>query len=173
MKRKFKTIQFLDFSFLFTNFPLYYLCKYYYNTAKKSWKLCFQDFLKQGMRESNSHQRFWRPLSYHLTNFIILTIRSNLLGKQGIWHATCHFGKQGIGAHTALFCQKLVGEYPQAPIKIFNFEQRSSSLFLKNLIQKSSFCFRGFRELCPLTSCDGGYPPRLACYITQFHDFSF
>ena len=21
-----------------------------------------------GMRESNSHQRFWRPLSYHLTN---------------------------------------------------------------------------------------------------------
>ena len=25
-------------------------------------------FLKQGMRESNSHQRFWRPLSYHLTN---------------------------------------------------------------------------------------------------------
>ena len=22
----------------------------------------------QGMRESNSHQRFWRPLSYHLTN---------------------------------------------------------------------------------------------------------
>ena len=28
----------------------------------------FQRFLKQGMRESNSHQRFWRPLSYHLTN---------------------------------------------------------------------------------------------------------
>ena len=25
-------------------------------------------FLEQGMRESNSHQRFWRPLSYHLTN---------------------------------------------------------------------------------------------------------
>ena len=25
-------------------------------------------FYKQGMRESNSHQRFWRPLSYHLTN---------------------------------------------------------------------------------------------------------
>src|SRR5699024_843813 len=24
--------------------------------------------LEQGMRESNSHQRFWRPLSYHLTN---------------------------------------------------------------------------------------------------------
>ena len=23
---------------------------------------------QQGMRESNSHQRFWRPLSYHLTN---------------------------------------------------------------------------------------------------------
>lgn len=23
---------------------------------------------EQGMRESNSHQRFWRPLSYHLTN---------------------------------------------------------------------------------------------------------
>ena len=28
-------------------------------------KLCFHE---QGMRESNSHQRFWRPLSYHLTN---------------------------------------------------------------------------------------------------------
>ena len=26
------------------------------------------DFFQQGMRESNSHQRFWRPLSYHLTN---------------------------------------------------------------------------------------------------------
>ena len=25
-------------------------------------------FIQQGMRESNSHQRFWRPLSYHLTN---------------------------------------------------------------------------------------------------------
>ena len=28
----------------------------------------FTRFVKQGMRESNSHQRFWRPLSYHLTN---------------------------------------------------------------------------------------------------------
>ena len=31
-----------------------------------TWILSF--FQKQGMRESNSHQRFWRPLSYHLTN---------------------------------------------------------------------------------------------------------
>ena len=28
----------------------------------------FQAPKEQGMRESNSHQRFWRPLSYHLTN---------------------------------------------------------------------------------------------------------
>ena len=28
----------------------------------------FQPSLEQGMRESNSRQRFWRPLSYHLTN---------------------------------------------------------------------------------------------------------
>ena len=28
----------------------------------------FQAPTEQGMRESNSHQRFWRPLSYHLTN---------------------------------------------------------------------------------------------------------
>ena len=40
---------------------------------KKSWKaLQLQGFpasiLEQGMRESNSRQRFWRPLSYHLTN---------------------------------------------------------------------------------------------------------
>ena len=28
----------------------------------------FQHLPEQGMRESNSHQRFWRPLSYHLTN---------------------------------------------------------------------------------------------------------
>ena len=28
----------------------------------------FQPFIEQGMRESNSRQRFWRPLSYHLTN---------------------------------------------------------------------------------------------------------
>ena len=28
----------------------------------------FQPFPEQGMRESNSRQRFWRPLSYHLTN---------------------------------------------------------------------------------------------------------
>ena len=27
-----------------------------------------KSFKQQGMRESNSHQRFWRPLSYHLTN---------------------------------------------------------------------------------------------------------
>ena len=30
--------------------------------------LYLHSFLIQGMRESNSHQRFWRPLSYHLTN---------------------------------------------------------------------------------------------------------
>ena len=28
----------------------------------------FHTLYQQGMRESNSHQRFWRPLSYHLTN---------------------------------------------------------------------------------------------------------
>ena len=28
----------------------------------------FWPFSQQGMRESNSRQRFWRPLSYHLTN---------------------------------------------------------------------------------------------------------
>ena len=28
----------------------------------------FTVLFAQGMRESNSHQRFWRPLSYHLTN---------------------------------------------------------------------------------------------------------
>ena len=39
-------------------------CKY----IKKSLELSFKASSKQGMRESNSHQRFWRPLSYHLTN---------------------------------------------------------------------------------------------------------
>ena len=29
---------------------------------------------KQGMRESNSRQRFWRPLSYHLTNPLCVSI---------------------------------------------------------------------------------------------------
>ena len=32
-------------------------------------------FHKQGMRESNSRQRFWRPLSYHLTNPLYLILR--------------------------------------------------------------------------------------------------
>ena len=35
---------------------------------KESSLYCFPNFKRQGMRESNSHQRFWRPLSYHLTN---------------------------------------------------------------------------------------------------------
>ena len=30
------------------------------------------------MRESNSHQRFWRPLSYHLTNPLYYKIIANL-----------------------------------------------------------------------------------------------
>ena len=34
------------------------------NTLPKGFHTLYQ----QGMRESNSHQRFWRPLSYHLTN---------------------------------------------------------------------------------------------------------
>ena len=35
---------------------------------------------KQGMRESNSHQRFWRPLSYHLTNplhYLLYTFKTS------------------------------------------------------------------------------------------------
>ena len=39
--------------------------------TKEPETLIFQAILalyEQGMRESNSHQRFWRPLSYHLTN---------------------------------------------------------------------------------------------------------
>ena len=32
------------------------------------------DLFQQGMRESNSHQRFWRPLSYHLTNPLCLLL---------------------------------------------------------------------------------------------------
>ena len=41
----------------------------YHSTTKSSEHLYFkaiQSFLEQGMRESNSRQRFWRPLSYHL-----------------------------------------------------------------------------------------------------------
>ena len=37
-----------------------------------------QLFQKQGMRESNSHQRFWRPLSYHLTNPLSVLISALL-----------------------------------------------------------------------------------------------
>ena len=33
-------------------------------------------FSVQGMRESNSHQRFWRPLSYHLTNPLYCLLKS-------------------------------------------------------------------------------------------------
>ena len=36
-----------------------------YSTKKALYSQCLK---LQGMRESNSHQRFWRPLSYHLTN---------------------------------------------------------------------------------------------------------
>ena len=45
----------------------------------------FQAPKEQGMRESNSHQRFWRPLSYHLTNPLqsILYILSKL---HTCWH---------------------------------------------------------------------------------------
>ena len=31
-------------------------------------------FLEQGMRESNSHQKFWRLLSYHLTNPLYIIV---------------------------------------------------------------------------------------------------
>ena len=34
----------------------------------------FRLFCEQGMRESNSRQRFWRPLSYHLTNPLYINI---------------------------------------------------------------------------------------------------
>ena len=44
---------------------------------KRAWKpfIDFQAPKVQGMRESNSHQRFWRPLSYHLTNPLYLISR--------------------------------------------------------------------------------------------------
>ena len=44
---------------------------------KRAWKpfIDFQAPKVQGMRESNSHQRFWRPLSYHLTNPLYLILR--------------------------------------------------------------------------------------------------
>ena len=54
---------------------------------KRAWKpfIDFQAPKVQGMRESNSHQRFWRPLSYHLTNPLqsILYILSKL---HTCWH---------------------------------------------------------------------------------------
>ena len=37
-------------------------------SVKTSISKAFHDLFKQGMRESNSHQKFWRLLSYHLTN---------------------------------------------------------------------------------------------------------
>ena len=51
-----------------------------FQNIKKASKHKFTSFtLEQGMRESNSHQRFWRPLSYHLTNplYIFRAIVSN------------------------------------------------------------------------------------------------
>ena len=38
----------------------------------------------QGMRESNSHQRFWRPLSYHLTNPLCTNIDYHFHGNLSI-----------------------------------------------------------------------------------------
>ena len=49
---------------------------YYFFTLKNRRKI---DGFKQGMRESNSHQKFWRLLSYHLTN--PLYIMNKALGK--------------------------------------------------------------------------------------------
>ena len=57
---------------------------------------------KQGMRESNSHQRFWRPLSYHLTNPLYRGLLSQATGivycdkyhLSRIFHLFCIFFKK-------------------------------------------------------------------------------
>ena len=58
------------------------------------------------MRESNSHQRFWRPLSYHLTNPLCTNIDYHLNGNLSI-----------------LFYSFIKGMYLQ------NFIQRFTSFF--------------------------------------------
>ena len=44
---------------------------------------------RQGMRESNSHQKFWRLLSYHLTN--PLYCMKKALGSHQMLHMLCTF----------------------------------------------------------------------------------
>ena len=40
----------------------------------KKWSLEKSRLHQQGMRESNSHQKFWRLLSYHLTNPLYIIV---------------------------------------------------------------------------------------------------
>ena len=61
---------------------LYYRKKYmkinenYLNKKTGNSQLCFR-FDVQGTRESNSHQRFWRPLSCHLTSPLYMKKEGN------------------------------------------------------------------------------------------------
>ena len=41
---------------------------------RKKWSLEKSRLHQQGMRESNSHQKFWRLLSYHLTNPLYIIV---------------------------------------------------------------------------------------------------
>ena len=90
----------------------------------------FQHFLKQGMRESNSHQRFWRPLSYHLTNPLYINIMR-------VFHP--HI------LYTFIFCFSILFSF--VPSKLHT-DLTNQTLLSKN--GHLDFFFRNFRK--PVTS---------------------
>ena len=58
------------------------------------------------MRESNSHQRFWRPLSYHLTNPLWLPLTTFKY-----YHKKASLSNCNYFVYKPSYCQVIVGKY--------------------------------------------------------------
>ena len=103
---------------------------------KRAWKpfIDFQAPKVQGMRESNSHQRFWRPLSYHLTNPLYLYKKRWLIKSHFHLYLQNH-------THYIIFLWTL-----QVLFSISNNSLRSSFRPISNSQLHTSLCFHP----CPI-----------------------
>ena len=138
------------------------------------------------MRESNSHQRFWRPLSYHLTNplyghcslqvtcivyFAVRNLSTTFERNLNLWVEKTSAGESGYGAGEHAFARIAAQRYIRAQRTRSKCRRRFTALhhhtrtprlrFLRSQFQiqteeKKTELYRLIRKLCSVLMFENG-----------------
>ena len=95
------------------------------------------------MRESNSHQRFWRPLSYHLTNPLYSDVVVKVLTTVVIIHKHFEFVKRrwrDLNPRTGCPVYRISSADPSATW-VHLLGDKYTTVILYPLLQKRSIIF--------------------------------